>query len=91
MKFSAPEAYCAGHAFQMQSVIVFFICFCFILFLFELIFSFGLTFSHSQVDSVNNPMLIAVFQKYQPKVNLGPPNEVGSLSPVECLFVLAKS
>ena len=61
MKFSAPEAYCAGHAFQMQSVIVLFICFCFILFLFELIFGFGLTFGHSQVDSVTNPMLIAVF------------------------------
>ena len=88
MKFSTAEAYCRGHAFQMQPVIVLFIYFCFILFLFELIFCCGLTFGHSQVDNITNPMLIAVFLKHQPKVHLRPQNEVGSLSPAERLFLL---
>ena len=43
------------------------------------------TLGHSQGDSLTNLMLITAFVQLQPKGNWEPRNEVGSLSPAECL------
>ena len=46
------------------------------------------TLGHSQGDSLNNPMLIAVFVQFRPTGYREPRNEVGSLSLAECLLGL---
>ena len=43
------------------------------------------TLGHSQGDSLSNPMLIIAFIHIRPERHQGPRNEVGSLSPTECL------
>ena len=43
------------------------------------------TSGHYRGDSFNNPMLITAFQRFRPKGYRNPCNEVGSLSPAECL------
>ena len=43
------------------------------------------TLGHSQGDSLTNPMLITAFLHVRPEGHWEPRNEVGSLSPAECL------
>ena len=43
------------------------------------------TLGHSQGDSLTNPLLITVFVYIRPEGHREPFNEVGSLSPAECL------
>ena len=43
------------------------------------------TLGHSQGDSLTNRMLITVFVHIRPEGHWEPHNEVGSLSPAECL------
>ena len=44
------------------------------------------TLSHSQGDSLTNPMLITAFYLLRPEGHWEPCSEVGSLSPAECLL-----